>query len=105
MNTARQLVETVFSHGGQLWIDGELVRYRAPTEVIEPLLPSLREHKAEVAQILQLEQRGRVFRALVDNKRLTVIMPDVIPLAEAERLLRCRFGAHRVQSVDLRAAR
>ena len=105
MSAVRQALEHVFSQGGQLWLDGERVKYRAPTDVIQPLLPTLKEHKQEVAQILKLEPRGRVFRALVDNKPLTVIMPKVITLASARQTIERKFGADRVSTVELRPRR
>lgn len=51
MNSAVEIVEAVTSRGGQLWLDGELLRYRLPANM-GPMVDVLREHKPEIIEIL-----------------------------------------------------
>lgn len=52
MTSATEILHTVQSHGGQLWlVDGERLRYRLP-ESLRPMVDVLREHKSEIIELL-----------------------------------------------------
>jgi hypothetical protein len=51
MNSAVEIMEAVTSRGGQLWLDGELLRYRLPVNM-ESLVDTLRTHKPEIVELL-----------------------------------------------------
>lgn len=96
---AQQLIDDVFSAGGRLWLVGDALRYKAPANVINPMLPLLKQHKQQVKQLLKLEPRSRTFRVVVDGKRLSYIAASEVTLAQAEKALGERFGVDRVSSV------
>jgi hypothetical protein len=52
MNSAVEIIEAITSRGGQLWLDGELLRYRLPANM-GPMVDTLREHKPEIIGLLK----------------------------------------------------
>ena len=52
MNSAMEILETISASGGQLWlVDGEKLRYCLPAR-LGPMLGTMREHKAEIIELL-----------------------------------------------------
>lgn len=51
---ARKLIKNLSSAGVHLWIDGNLVNYSGPEDVLgNEVLKILKEHKQEIFQVLQ----------------------------------------------------
>ena len=48
---AAEILENISAAGGSIWLDGDLVRMRLP-ESLRPLVDVLRQHKAEIIEIL-----------------------------------------------------
>lgn len=53
MNLA-EFLKHLSAQGVELWIHGDLLRYRAPKDVLTPtLLTKIKQHKAEILQLLR----------------------------------------------------
>ncbi|MHB2006835.1 MAG: hypothetical protein ACYCOX_02175 [Acidobacteriaceae bacterium] len=52
MTSAVEIVEAITSRGGQLWLDGQLLRYRLPA-TMGPMVDTLRTHKPEIVELLE----------------------------------------------------
>lgn len=77
MNTAQELLGDLQSRGVMVWLDSQLLRYRAPAGVMTPhLLDVMRQHKPEIVALLS------------SSKPKNSIKLDIQPIENAKGALR-----------------
>lgn len=105
---ALELVHTITSQGGELWGEGGKLRYRAPQQIIGPLLSELKQHKAEILEFLRTSKKGKrapkskvsVYRVVVNGKAMTVIDPHREPQEQFIQGIKHRFCHHEIESIE-----
>ena len=111
MNAA-ELIDYVQANGAEIWPENGRLKLRGPDDVLDPLLPELQKSKAQILDFLKLKaerdkanSKALVYRVVVGGKGMTVIDPHRLPVDVFEQQIRGRFGADRVDSINLRSIR
>lgn len=110
---AERLLQQVTECGGRLWLDGKIIKAQIPSAMSATLVPHLRQHKAEIFDLLRERSRRttspkcsvvQVWHLLLkDNsgKWMTVIDREHRTYADMLADMQAKFGANRLQNLVL----
>lgn len=60
MTTAVDLLRCVYSSGGKVRVDGDILRLDVPEDFPDPLIEQLRQHKLEILELLREKERQQI---------------------------------------------